>query len=68
MSEAVPLKLSLELDLGAEPIAGRLLGADGTISPFVGWLELTQLLETARRRSLSGLLRLEPEKRSWTTP
>jgi hypothetical protein len=50
MAEAIPLKLSLELDLGVEPITGRLLGADGTSLAFIGWLELTQLLETAWQR------------------
>jgi hypothetical protein len=53
MAEGARLKLSLELDLGIEPITGRLLRADGTSSTFIGWLELTQLLETARRPTLA---------------
>jgi hypothetical protein len=43
--------IALELDPQAQPIAGRLLGADGTVREFVGWLELTQALEAEAQRS-----------------
>jgi hypothetical protein len=59
------VKLSLELDPGSEPIVGRIQHADGTVTEFTGWLELTQVLEAARsvdrsddraqsKRSLTG--------------
>jgi hypothetical protein len=47
MAEAGSLQLALELDLGTEPIAGRLRLPDGSSRGFVGWLELTQALEDA---------------------
>jgi hypothetical protein len=45
-----PVRLAVELDRGAEPIAGRLRRADGSTSEFIGWLELTQALEDAQRQ------------------
>jgi hypothetical protein len=39
--------VTLTLRLGATPIEGTLQAADGAISPFRGWLELTSLVEAA---------------------
>jgi hypothetical protein len=45
------VNLSLELEPGSDPIAGRVAGPDGTFAEFTGWLELTQALEAARQVS-----------------
>lgn len=44
-----PIRLVLELDCGAEPIAGRLTAPDGDATPFRGWLLLATLIESARK-------------------
>lgn len=38
-------QITLELDLGSEPITGSLQGEDGTIVPFAGWLQLAAAIE-----------------------
>jgi hypothetical protein len=41
-------RLTLELDIDAQPVSGQ-LQLDGSIArDFDGWLELTSLIETAR--------------------
>jgi hypothetical protein len=45
MREAGPLRL--ELEQGGESISGGPLRADGSSSEFTGWLEVTQVRETA---------------------
>jgi len=40
------LTVGLELELGTDPISGRLL-VDGRGEPFVGWLALASALEAA---------------------
>ena len=39
------LRLTLELEHGADPIAGVLRDASGTGHPFVGWLGLAVALQ-----------------------
>lgn len=39
--------VTIEFRLGADPIAGSLLDADGEPHRFAGWLELTSLLRAA---------------------
>ncbi len=55
---AEPLKVALELDLGAETIGGRLEGPDGPLE-FSGWLGLASALEQvigpAPQANTSGL-------------
>jgi hypothetical protein len=41
-------RVMLELDPGSEPIAGRLLPADGAASEFVGYLALIEAIEGVR--------------------
>jgi hypothetical protein len=47
-----PIRLVIEPDRGAEPIAGRLTAPDGHDVPFRGWLLLTTLIESARNVAL----------------
>ncbi len=58
MGPAEPLKVALELDLGAETIGGRLEGPDGPLE-FSGWLGLASALEQvigpAPQANTSGL-------------
>jgi len=42
-------QVTLDLEVGAEPIAGRLSDAGGTTIAFTGWLELAAALERALR-------------------
>jgi hypothetical protein len=48
---AHPLRLALELERGAEPIAGCLSDEAGRRREFLGWLELTRALEEAWEES-----------------
>lgn len=41
--------LQLTLVVGSEPIAGTVVPPHGRAVPFSGWMELTELLEDARR-------------------
>lgn len=44
------IRVLIELESGVEPINGTLQEQpDGEITPFTGWLQLTQALETVRR-------------------
>jgi hypothetical protein len=43
------VRLVLDVQRGSEPITGRLFRADGGISQFTGWVELTRVLEEACR-------------------
>jgi hypothetical protein len=40
---------TLDLEVGTEPIAGRLSEPGGEPAPFAGWLELAAALERAVR-------------------
>jgi hypothetical protein len=42
-------QFTLALEVGTEPIAGRLAERDGEAVPFAGWLELAAALERAVR-------------------
>jgi hypothetical protein len=42
-----PLRMSLELDPGAQPISGRLHEESGGVRAFSGWLGLFAVLEAA---------------------
>ena len=42
-------QFTLALEVGSEPIAGRLSQPDGEPVPFAGWLELAAALERAVR-------------------
>jgi hypothetical protein len=46
--------LVIELDLGAEPIAGRVLEAGSPARPFTGWMALVSAVEDARERRARG--------------
>jgi len=46
-------QLTLELDVGAEPIAGRILGASHDWVEFTGWLGLVGALDRARGPQMS---------------
>ncbi len=39
--------LTLEVELAADPIQGRIRGELGSAQPFAGWLQLAQALEAA---------------------
>ncbi|MCR3754303.1 hypothetical protein [Lentzea californiensis] len=58
MTEAGNATVRVELDLVADsdPIQGRARGADGVTRMFSGWLELVEVLDSARigRPSSSG--------------
>jgi hypothetical protein len=43
-------QLTLELELGSEPVAGVLRDPDNTPRPFVGWIALTRAIELALER------------------
>ncbi len=42
-----PLRITLELEPGAEPIAGRLYADDRPRRSFYGWLEFAAAIESA---------------------
>jgi hypothetical protein len=44
-----PLRISIELDPGAEPVAGTVTVAGEAPRAFVGWMELVNAIERARR-------------------
>jgi hypothetical protein len=48
------MRVILDVELGAEPIAGRVSGVHGDAEPFVGWLELAAALERAGGASGAG--------------
>jgi hypothetical protein len=45
-------RLVLHVAVQIEPIQGQLLDERGTVWPFTGWLDLVQLLEQQRGRTL----------------
>ena len=47
-------QVTLDLEVGAEPIAGRLSDDRGTTVVFAGWLELAAALEHAVRARAPG--------------
>lgn len=46
---ATETQVTLDLEVGSEPIAGRLSDDRGTTVAFAGWLELAAALENAIR-------------------
>lgn len=46
MARLPTVHVSLELQIGAEPIQGELTVAGGLIRPFAGWLELIEALDS----------------------
>jgi hypothetical protein len=46
--------VNVELQLGVEPIAGRLQPAGHSAEPFRGWLQLVAALDALRRPGDSG--------------
>jgi hypothetical protein len=56
-------QVMLELDPGSEPIAGRLLPADGAGSEFVGYLALISAIEAIRSTGASPPATPAPEAR-----
>jgi hypothetical protein len=64
MTEAGNATVRVELDLvpDSDPIQGRARGADGVNQAFSGWLELVELLDSAR------IGRPRPSPRRATTP
>jgi len=49
MSVESSVRLSLELDLGANPVSGRLDGPEHQKRTFSGYIELLSLIEDLRR-------------------
>ena len=47
MSTANSLRITLELEAGADPIRGLIEHADGSRRPFWGWLELIEAMQRA---------------------
>lgn len=43
-----PLRITIELDPGAEPIAGRITVPSAAPCAFVGWMELVHAIDRAR--------------------
>ena len=46
-----PLRISIEIDPGMEPIAGRIIVAGDAPRAFVGWMELVHAIDLARHAS-----------------
>ena len=46
-----PLRISIEIDPGTEPVAGWIAVAGAAPRPFVGWMELVHLIDRARHPS-----------------
>jgi hypothetical protein len=45
---AEPLRISIELDPGTEPVAGRITVVGEAPRAFVGWMELVHAIDRAR--------------------
>jgi hypothetical protein len=43
-----PLRISIELDPGAEPVAGTITVSGAAPRAFVGWMELIHAIDRAR--------------------
>jgi hypothetical protein len=52
--EANVLRLQLELNLGREPISGRLRTRQGAEEPFVGWLGFVDALRRLQHQDEGG--------------
>lgn len=48
MAAKPSVKVSVELQAGAEPVAGTVQVEGGPTQPFIGWIELTHAIERAR--------------------
>jgi hypothetical protein len=46
-----PLRISIEIDPGSDPIAGRITVAGIAPRGFVGWMELVHAIDRARHPS-----------------
>ena len=46
-----PLRISIELDPGTEPLAGRIIVPGAAPRAFVGWMELVHAIDRARLSS-----------------
>lgn len=57
MRDIRAIRLSIELDPGAEPLAGTVQIQDEPRRPFIGWIELAHLVEQARSLSDAGRAR-----------
>jgi len=49
MGSSRRVRITLYVDPHAEPIQGQLLREGELAQPFSGWIELTSVIETARR-------------------
>jgi hypothetical protein len=49
MQSPQPLKkmVLLHLDVGSDPISGRIVSPDGTAAAFTGWMQLAAAIERA---------------------
>ena len=45
---AAPIRFSVRLDGGIDPIEGRLESSDGRLLPFAGWLALMSAIDIVR--------------------
>lgn len=48
MAAKPSVKVSVELQAGAEPVAGTVQVEGGPTQPFIGWIELAHAIERAR--------------------
>lgn len=53
MLRARRTRLTLELEVQADPMAGVVHDASGASEPFVGWIALTRAIELALERAAS---------------
>jgi hypothetical protein len=53
MTSSGAARVVIELDLAADPIAGRIISPAGASRRFAGWLELMAALERARAAELN---------------
>jgi hypothetical protein len=49
-----PLRISIEIDPGSEPVAGTIAAAGAAPRAFIGWMELVHAIDRVRRRDSGG--------------
>ena len=50
-----PLRISIEIEPGTEPIAGRITVPGAAPRAFVGWMELVHAIDSARHAASEDL-------------
>jgi hypothetical protein len=64
VTPATYIRLTLDLDLAADPIGGVVRDAEGEAQPFAGWIALTRTIEL----SLDGARRRLPAAKAADQP